>query len=593
MKKILLILLVITCVASCTQRKKTSSKEKVLNASLGADIKGFDPVFSTDVFTHIALSQVYEGLLEYHYLKRPYELKPLLAKEMPTFSKDGLTVTFKLRDDAYFHEDPAFGGKPRKVKSSDVMFSYKRIADPHVKSPNWWIFEDRIQGLDEFRTKLQKLKSQINYEDHPVNGLQAPDDQTFVIKLNRPYRQLLYVLAMAPTMIVAPEVVKKYGDELLNHPVGTGPFVLKNWTRGQRLVFERNRKYRKSFYPKQGTKEDQKEGLLKANGKRLPFVDKMILWIYVESQPRWLNFLRGNLDFAGIPKEAYDSVYDEKGNVKEEIKKRKIVVGQTDNADVVFYAFNMEDPILGKNKYLRQAISAAFNRKEKIKLFYNNRAIVSHGPIPPGIFGYDETLRNPYLYDLEKAKSLMKKARELYHAQGGKGDIPPILYDITNSTVARQFAEAEVRDLEKIGLKVKLRVGTWPQFSERMAKKQTEFFAYAWHADYPDPENFLQLLYSKNVSPGPNHSNFKNVEYDRLFEKMRDMENTPERKAIILKMAKIVQEEVPWVLFNHRLAFPIRHTWVKNFKRNTFTPGAYKYLDIDLEEKSAALPLLK
>jgi len=576
----------------CTKHTDKSAG-KVLNAALVSDIKGLDPVTSNDLYTHIALVQVYEGLLQYNYLKRPYELEPLLSQAMPVISEDGVTYTFRLRENIFFHDDPAFNGMARPLKASDVVFSFKRVADPHLKSPNWWSFEGRIEGLDEFRKKLLTFKPPIDYDAYHVSGLAAPDDRTIVIKLTRPYRQFPYILTMAHTLIIAPEVVKKYGEEFLNHAVGTGPFVLKDWIRNQKLIFKRNSKYWDATYPTEGEPQDQIQGLLVDSGKKVPFVDEITLWVYVESQPLWLNFLQGNLDFGGIPKEAYDSVFDEKGEIKEEIKRKKIVITKEEDPDIVFFVFNMEDPIVGKNKFLRQAVNCAIDRAEMINLFYNNRAVIANGPIPPGIWGYDPNLKNPYSFDLERAKGLKIKARELYQMSGGKGDIPTILYDITNSTVARQLAEQVSHELTKIGLKIETRVGTWPQFQERMAKKQTQFTSYAWNADYPDPENFLQLLYSKNESPGPNSANFKNKEYDLLYEKMRDMADGPERLEIIRKMVKIIHEEVPWVLMSHRIGYPIRHGWVRNFKRHAVSPGLFKYVDIDPAEKKKILPLLR
>ncbi len=581
------ILLFGSMILGLTQCERSSSKnlKNEIHGSLVADIRGFDPIQASDAYSHVAINQVYQGLLQYQFLARPYALEPLLAVDMPEVSKDQTRYTFRIRSDVLFHEDPAFHGKPRKLRAQDFVYSIKRLADPYQKSPMWWVLEGRIRGLDAFREKRKKVSPDQPYDEIPVEGIFAPDDETLVFHLTQPYRQFLYVLAMAPTKVVAKEVVRAYQEEFLNHPVGTGPFVLKQWRRGQKIVFDRNSHYWNETYPSQASNEDA--------GKRLPLVDRLTLWIYTESQPQWLNFLKGNLDLGGIPKEAFDSVFDEHMNVKKDILNRGIVVEREEGADVVFQVFNMRDPLLGKNKALRKAISMALNRKERIRLFYNNRAILAKGPIPPGLFGYDPNLKDPNAYNPKQAKVWMQKAKAQYLKNGGEGNIPTLTYDLTSSTTSRQMGEAIAYDLSQIGLNVELRGSTWPQLNQRMAKGQTMFFGYAWSADYPDPENFLQLLYSENVSPGPNHANFQNDRYDELYRRMRDMPDSPERAEIVKEMVRIIHEEVPWAFLGHRLAFPLRQGWVRNYKRNPFSPGAYKYLGIDLKKKQELLPRLK
>lgn len=593
MRKVSALLVLVLLIFGCTKKDSAALQSKTLGYAFGADIKGFDPAIQNDEYSATAIRQVYEGLLQYHYLKRPYQLEPRLAASMPTVSKDGLTFTFKIRPNVFFQDHAVFGGKPRPLRASDVVYSYKRLADPHLRGPNWWVFEGRIKGLDAFRKKIKSLRSPIDYDAFDVEGLQAPDDQTFVLKLTRPYRQLLYVLAMSVTTIVPKELVQKYGDEFLNHAAGTGPFMLKEWRRGQKIRLLKNPNYWEHRYPTEGMPEDEKLGRLKAAGKRLPFLDEIVIWVYTESQPRWLNFLRGKIDLAGIPKEAFDQVFDDQGNLTEDIRKRKIALDRSLGADVIYMVFNMEDPLLGQNRYLRRAISSIINREEKIKLFYNNRAVVANGPIPPGMFGHDPEMKDPFGYNPKRAKALMKKALEEYQAKSGKKEFPPIRLESQTSTVSRQMAEATASELAQIGLKVETVVNTWPQFLERTTRKQAQFFGSAWRADYPDPENFLQLLYGKNESPGPNSANFKNKEYDRLYEEMRDLPDGPKRLALIKKMVNILHTENPWIFFNHRIGYGVRQAWLRNLKPNSISPGNFMYLDIDLEEKAKTLPLLR
>ncbi|MFH1018250.1 MAG: ABC transporter substrate-binding protein [Pseudomonadota bacterium] len=581
---------VVLLLAACTQSRPAAQKE--ISYPLSSDIQGFDPIHSRDTFTSIAVSQVYQGLLKYKYLARPYGVEPLLAEKMPSVSSDGLTYTFRIRDGAFFHDDAVFGGVPRPLRASDFVYSFKRLADPENQAPQWWVLEGRITGLDEFRERLKAFRGTDPYREIDVAGLSAPDEKTLVVKLKKPYRRLPFILAMAPTVAVPREIVEAYGKEFLNHPVGTGPFILKEWRRGQKIVFEKNPKYWSETYPSEGEPGDRGLGLLEAAGRPLPFVDRVTFWIYVESQPAWLNFLKGKLDLGTIPKDAFETVFDPGGKLRDEMAAKGIMSRVSKQSDLVMFVFNLNDPLLGQNPFLRKAISCAIDRERLIRTFYNGRAIAARGPIPPDIFGYDPKLKDPNGYDPARAREFLERARDLERKRGKNGKIPAIVQDIENSASARQMAEAVTADLKKVGLSSEIRVSTWPQLQQRQAKGDVQFVLYSWVADYPDPENFLRLLYGQNVSPGPNAANFKNAAYDRMFEKMQNLPNNAERAALITKMVSLVHQETPWVFLGHRMAYTIRHSWLKNFKRNEMSPAQIKYLDVDPDKKRETLPKL-
>ncbi|MFH1262531.1 MAG: ABC transporter substrate-binding protein [Pseudomonadota bacterium] len=551
--------------AGCQRRGgEEANPTKTLNAALNAEIKGFDPALANDIYTSIALEQVYETLLDYDYLKRPFELEPLLASKMPEISKDGLTYTVHLRDDVFFHDDPVFGGRPRRLLASDVIFSLKRVADPHLQSPNWWMLEGRVQGLDAFRKAIENTQGVGDYATFPISGMTAPDDRTVVFRLTKPYRQFLYVLATSTTMVVAPEVVRGYGIEFLNHPVGTGPFVLRDWVRGQRIRFERNDRYWDKPYP---------------------LLDGVVLWTYIETQPRWLNFLKGNLDFVEIPKEGFDQVFDSNFGLRAEMKSKQITVDRSEEPILLYGFFNMSDPVIGKNRWLRKAISAAVDRETKIRLFYNGRALVANDPIPPSIFGHNTSEPDPNGFSVAKAREWAIKAKEEYSKAHGGKELPPLSFDVINNTSYKQQADLLAQNLAAVGLRMNIQTYTFAQIKQRMNKLETQFAILSWTADYPDAENFLQLLYGQNCSPGANHANFKNPKYDKLYEKMKDLPNRVERQRIINEMVKIIHEEVPWVLILYEVNTPAQHAWLKNYKRHPLREGAFKFLDIDLAEK--------
>ncbi|MBS1963062.1 MAG: ABC transporter substrate-binding protein [Bdellovibrionales bacterium] len=562
----------------CTKKSDLDPTNTFYTSSI-AKIKGLDPAFADDMYSGYEVTRIYEGLLQYKYLKRPYELEPCLAEAMPTISKDGKTYTFKLKKGVVFQDDKAFkatNGKGREVTAEDFVYSFKRLADPKLNSPMWWLFDGKIEGLNEWHDASAKA-GKSDYAAN-ISGLKAVDASTLQIKLKSRSYQFVYALAMPATTVVAKEVVEEYGAEFLNHPVGTGAFKLAEYNPSAKIVYVKSPSFRKEFYPSEGDAEDQAKGLLADAGKQLPLVDKVVMTVHVESQPQWLNFMQGNLDLAPIPKDNFAQAIDPKTKgLTEEMKKKNIQLFIEPSLDITHTSFNMTDPVVGKNKYLRQAISTAINTQEEIDLFYNGRAVSAQGPIPPGLAGYDPATKNPYKeYNLEKAKELLKKAGY----PDGKG-LAPLEYLSLADTTARQMTEYFQKAMTAIGIQVKVQTFSWPEFQQSLKNKKGQMWSFAWGADYPDAENFLQLFYSKNSSPGPNDANYDNPEFDKLYEKSLTMNDSPARTELYKKMAAIVIEDTPWAFGVHRLTYGLTHPWLKNYKPHEFNHGMAKYYRID------------
>jgi ABC-type transport system substrate-binding protein len=589
MKKIIIFLIILIGVLSYLiflRPKQRIPEGQVYRAAFGVKIKTLDPIGAGDLYSHIVISQIYEGLLQYDYLARPYKLIPCLAEDMPEVSPDGLIYTFKIKKGVRFQDDPCFkatGGKGRELVAEDFVYSFKRLADIKNRAEGWWTLDGMIKGLNEFREHSKKSK--VTDYSLPVEGLEAPDERTLRITLTRPYPQFLYVLAMSFTMAVPREAVEEYGEEIISHPVGTGPFMLKSWRRGSKLILVRNPNFREEYYPTEGEEGDEEAGLLVDAGKRLPFLERIEFPIIIEDQPYWLNFMKGNLDVAGIPKDSFEQAINPNMELRPEMVKKGIILTKTPLPDVTYIGFNMEDSLVGKNKLLRQAMSLAYNVKEVIKLFYNGRAIPAQGPIPPDIPGYDPELVNPYRqYNLERARELLAKAGY----PNGEG-LPPLVYEnASTDTTARQMAEFFVKQMAKIGIKIKVNNNTWPQFLEKIKTKSAQVFGLAWIADYPDAENFLQLFYGPNQAPGPNNTNFNHPEYNKLYEKVKYMADSPERRKLIKEMVAILIEECPWIFGTHRIGFGLRYAWVKNRKPHHFS-HSLKYTSIDSELRKKLL----
>lgn len=576
---------------SCT--KKEEMKGKTLNLAVSSQVKGMDPIYANDRYSGNEVARVYEGLLQYHYLKRPYELTPNLAEAMPTVSDDGLTYTFKVKKGVFFQDDAAFPeGKGRELVAEDFVYSIKRLADPKLQGLGWWLLDGKIKGLNEWREKYTELPK-TDY-DEEVEGLKALDRYTVQFKLSKQFPQFLYSLAMPFTFAVAREVVEKYGDEFLNHPIGTGPFAIKNgvFKQTKKIHYYKNPTFREKLYPCEASEEFKNQGFLKDCGKKLPLVDRIVVNIIEENQPRWLNFEKGKVDYVAVPKDNFDTVIPDAKNLGDDYREKKIELLITPSLDVTYIAFNHDFAIFKNNKKLRQAMSLAYDIQEVNKKFNNNQAIPAQSIIPPGIAGYMENYTNPFRghgkkEEIEKAKKLLAEAG----FPEGKG-LPAITYDCPNTTVSRQQGEFFKLQMAKIGINVKVIQNPWPELQKKITTRNVMTYGIAWSADYPDAENFLQLLYGPNKAPGANGSGFDHPEFNKLYKVASVMQDGPERTALYEKMNRLAAEEVPWIFGVHRQSFVVKHGWLKNYISTDFEAGIVQYLNIDKKEKSETMKKL-
>lgn len=563
---------------NCTKNKMTN--EKVLNIAIPAKFSGYDPIFAADLYSGNEIARVYEGLLEYNYLKRPYTLQPNLVEAMPEVSKDGLTYTFKLLKGVLFHDNKCFaGGKGRELEAKDVIYSFKRLADPKLQSTGWWLFDDKIKGLNEWRKKYENAPT-TSYDDE-IEGLKATDKYTVQITLSKQFPQFLYSLAMPFSFVVAKEAVEHYGKEFLNHPVGTGAFTLSEFDQSNMMTYFKNQNFRDKFYPAEGEESDKGNGLLDNAGKKIPFVEKVVVQVMVETQPRWLSLKKGNIDYSGVPKDNFTEAVSKEKTITPALSALGMKLSYTPQLDVTYVAFNHKNPLF-KNLKLRKAMSMAYDETKSNQLFYNGTGVSAQSIIPPGIAGYLKEYKNPNrVFNLEAAKTLLAEAG---YPQG-KG-LPEITYDTLGSTDSRQMAEFFEKAMKDLGIKIKVLTNTWPELVKKTNTKSVMMFGMAWGADYPDAENFLQLLYCKNESPGSNSSNYCNPQFDAIFTKASIMQDSPERTALYEQLFKMVAEDVPWIFNLHRTSFVVTQGWLKNYKQTEFTHGQEKYLDVDLSIKN-------
>jgi oligopeptide transport system substrate-binding protein len=591
-----------------------------------------DPSIAYDFNSEDVASLIYPSYYEYHYLKRdPLVLVPSLGAEGAQREKWPVTVTehgrrtvktgerwtFRIKHGLRFQDDPCFaGGKGREVVARDFLTSFRRMADNRVACPAYAFFGDKILGMEAYRSRLARLGASgprsASDLHAPIEGLQSDpkDPYTFRIVLNQPYPQLRFLMAMPFTAPLAEEVLDRYADErvgkavpdlqrLSRHPVGCGPFMLTEYVKKSRLVLKANPNYREELYPRDGAPGDREAGLLADAGKRLPLVSGIQINIIREGITSFNQFLQGYEDSAGVGQTNYQQVMTQPGQLSPAMIKHGVQLVHAVNLEIYYFAFNMLDPTYGgfseKNRKLRQAISLSIDADELIDLFYLGLGVPGQSLVPPGIFGYDAGYRNSYRQfdpSLARAKRLLAEAGYPNGIDPSTGRPLVLNWDNGNTTSAgRQFTGLVTRQIERLGIDVQSHSFLGPTLTERTNKGQCQFLGgiYLWGADYPDPENFAFLLYGPNSavrSSGPNVSNYSNPEYDRLFERMRAMDDGPERLAIIRRMRSIAEQDCPVIPYRHTEAYGLLQPWLHNFKPHPVAVDGWKYLRIDAPQRA-------
>jgi len=433
-----------------------------------------------------------------------------------------------------------------------------------------------------------------------VEGLRAIDEHTLQIHLAGPYPQLLWVLAMHYSFAVPREAVEFYGEAFVNHPVGTGPHILHKWKRNYRIEFIRNPKWvetgRVELYPSEGSEEDRAAGLLDDAGKQLPFLDRIVQYVVDDQATQWMMFLAGQFSFTGIDRDNWDVVITPDKKLVDRLQEQKIRLIATPTIDLYYQeqkirliatptidlyyiGFNMDDPVVGKNKKLRQALSCAF-KPEMLVQYYNGRVTPIYGPVPHPMPGF-KAEPTAYSHNLEKAKQLLAEAGYPDGIDPKTGRRLVLTLELGAATGVQQKVALLAGQFEKIGVVLKGGYNNWPTFLDKMDRRQAQMFELGWVADYPDPENFLQLFYSANASPGPNHANYANSEFDVLYEQMRDLLPGDEKTRLCEQMADIVIEDCPWIFKYQPMSYALIHDWLKNFKKHDFPYGMVKYRRAD------------
>lgn len=606
--------------------------------------KTLDPVLGSTVYENRCVSQIIETLLQYKYLKRPFELEPLLLVEMPTEVETSdemkqvasrlaqeardrqqqeyeaalaearklgeplppepkpvpepnpVTWHFKLRDDVYFHDASCFpDGKGRRLVAADVFYSWKRIADSTIGSKSWWLMRDSIVGFDEYRDQqLEATEGQPNqhFDYHaPVAGLKVLNDREFEVTLKRPAARFMWILAMFQTGIVPHEAVEAYGTRFGVHPVGTGPYTLADgdWQFGLQMILHRNPNYREAYFPTEWEPED--ELVLnpeEAVGKRLPILDTIRISFFEQDQPMWLHFRAEDFDYAQVPDENVPQVFSKRvvNNTKAIVLKpawreRGVRYSPVPLLDFIFFGFNMEDELVGGFSDRATKLRQAIASA----LDWDERNETFYSGLNVVYDGVIPPSLEGHLGESEDSfrGPNLERARQLLKEAGypgGKG-LPVIDYYTSQGRNNREQSEMLIRQLSAVGIRLKVNLVDFPTLMQTVDDRKAAFFSFAWGSDYPDGENNLALFYGPNESPGSNHFNYKRAEYDQLYETIVGMQPSPERTKLYEQMQQMLLNDVPYLGSMARTRHYVIHQRMKYFKPVETFENWFKYVDIE------------
>jgi ABC-type transport system substrate-binding protein len=576
---------------------------KVLRYAFPIAETNFDPAQISDLYSRTVAVGFFEAPLEFEFLAKPVRMRPATAAAMPEVSADFTSFTFSIKPGIYFADDPAFKGQRRELTAEDYVYSLKRHYDPRWKSGNLYILESaRILGLSELRKRLIEEKKPFDY-DTPVEGLRTLDRYRFQIRLAEPSPRFLYNFTDGSfTGALAREVVDFYGDRVGEHPVGTGPFVLKDWKRSSRIVLAKNPQYRDVPYDETAPAGDAR--LLSVaqqfKGRKLPLVDEVHISVIEEPQPRWLSFLNQEQDVSeNVPAE-FAGVAFPNNKLAPNLARQGIQMVRYPRADVSVSYFAMEHPVVGGYEphkvALRRAISLAVDVEREIRLVRRGQAIPAQGPISPEVWGYDPALKTE-MSDFSRARAKALLDMHGYTDRNGDGwreqpDGQPLLLEYATSPdqQSRQLTELWKKNMDAIGVRMEFRTAKWPEHLKASRAGKLMMWGVGWSAGAPDGDTFLALGYGPNRGQA-NHSRFDLPAFNEIYERQRGLPDGPERQALMTQASKLMVAYMPYKVHVHRVWTDLAQPWVLGYHRNIFVREFWKYVDVDpaaLQRRGAA-----
>jgi ABC-type transport system substrate-binding protein len=589
------------CGLAGAQTAPAAAPAKVLKVAFRSAETGFDPSMISDLYSRTITPHIFEALYKYDHLARPAKIVPLTAVGMPEVSADFKTWTVRIQPGIYFANDAAFKGQRREMVAQDYVYAFQRIADPINKSQLWsWVETFGLVGLAEYRQEILAARKPFDYE-RVIEGVRAIDRHTIQFKLKEARPRFISSIAGSDLLgAQAREVVEFYGDRIAEHPVGTGPFRLKQWRRSSLIVLERNPDYRDVRYDAEPAADDA-EGqaiLARLKGRKLPMIDEVRVSIIDEAQPFWLSFLNGQLDaIAGqtgaVPGE-FITVAMPNGKIAPFLAKRGIQAQRQVNSDSGLVYYNMEDPVVGgytpDKIALRRAINLAQDMDTEIRTVRRGQAIPAQSPVSPNLYGYDPAFKSENsTYDPARAKALLDMYGYVDRDGDGWRDLPdgkPLV--IVRSTqpeqVNREFDTMWKKNLDAIGIKTTFNVGKWAEQLKSARAGKLQVWSLASSAADPDGQGAFQRFHGPQ-SGSQNLARFKNAELDAIYEKMDALPDGPERLALFRRAKEIAVAFAPYKNTVHRISTDMLYPWVVGYRRPLFWQEWWHMVDIDTSAK--------
>ena len=557
----------------------------------------FDPHKNSDVYSNIVNNAIFDAPLRYDFLARPPKLIANTLVAMPEVSADYKTYTLRVKPGIYFADDAAFGGNKRELTANDYVYSIKRLFDPKLAAPQLSEVEGYIVGSEQLMQRVRKA-NQMDY-DTPLEGLKALDRYTFQVKLNESKPNWIYNFADGRVAnAVAREVVEKYKEDIVAHPVGTGPYRLTSWKRSSKMVFEFNPNFREEYFSGEPNANDEagQAILARLKGKRLPMIGRVEVTIINEQQPRWISFLNREFDLLWLMPEDFGNMAVPNRKLAPNLQKAGVVMEQIAGMDLTYIYFNMDDPIVGgytpDKIALRRAISLGYKTSDEINIIRKALAVPAHTPYPPMVAGSDIAFRtSANEYDPAKARALLDMYGFMDRDGDGYREMPdgtPLVLRFNSSPSDRdkQFDELLTRSMDEIGLKLTVRKAKWPDLLKESNAGKLMMWQLGNTASAPDASNTLSALYGPNAGFKGNRARFKLAAFDQAYEKAEQMPHSPERTKLYQEMARLTVAYAPWKINTHRILTDMWYPYLIGFRRPLIqTQNWWKFVDIDLDAK--------
>ncbi len=567
--------------------------EKILKYAFRIAETTFDPANASDLYSNYVNAAIFDPLMTYDYLARPYKLKPNVLVDMPTASDDGRVFTFRIKPGIYFSDDPAFNGKKRELVAADFVYGIKRHYDPRWRSPVLYLV-DHIEGMDKVVAKWKETKV-FDY-DMPVRGFEIVDKYTLTIRLTRSDYLLLYRLTDARFGGVAREVVEKYGDSIGDHPVGTGPYRLAFWRKSSKIILEANPNFREEFWHAEAPADDEySQSLVKRlSGKKIPLIGKIEISIIEEPQPRWLAFLNEEHDVVDEVPFEFSTRAAPGGKIAADLATRKIILDRVTRISLQYTYFGMENKVVGgytpDKVALRRAMTLGYYAEEEINIVRKGQAIRANSPIAPGSNGFDPAFRSDTIeYDPGRAKALLDMYGYVDKDGDGYRENPDGSKLVTVLSSApdmerRQLTEVWIKSMKAIGIRMEANFAKWPDLLKESRAGRLQMWGVGWTSSIPDADSFMGLLYGPH-SGQSNHSRFNLPAFNAMYEDTRRIPDSPERNAIFREMNRSFMAYAPWTLSAYPIWNNLAHPWVIGYRMNPVMNSVWKFVDIDLDEQ--------